>query len=111
TALQTAARRVESYHQRQKMESWSYTDEDGTLLGQQDYWRVTETLKSALKRFESGCYLIWYPCLSREESRKLPEELKKLVPDNYLHAELHVHAPKADGFGMHGSGMFVINPP
>ncbi|RQK12841.1 histidinol dehydrogenase [Neisseria meningitidis] len=35
TALQTAARRVESYHQRQKMESWSYTDEDGTLLGQQ----------------------------------------------------------------------------
>ena len=34
-ALQTAATRVESYHQRQKMTSWSYTDEDGTLLGQQ----------------------------------------------------------------------------
>lgn len=35
TALQTAAARVERYHQRQKMQSWSYTDEDGTLLGQQ----------------------------------------------------------------------------
>lgn len=35
SALKTAAARVESYHQRQKMESWSYTDEDGTLLGQQ----------------------------------------------------------------------------
>ena len=35
TALKSAAARVESYHQRQKMESWSYTDEDGTLLGQQ----------------------------------------------------------------------------
>lgn len=35
TALKTAAARVESYHRRQKMESWSYTDEDGTLLGQQ----------------------------------------------------------------------------
>ena len=34
-ALQTAAERVESYHRRQKLESWSYTDEDGTLLGQQ----------------------------------------------------------------------------
>ncbi|MCF7521835.1 histidinol dehydrogenase [Neisseria sp. ZJ106] len=34
TALQTAARRVESYHRRQKMESWHYLDEDGTLLGQ-----------------------------------------------------------------------------
>ena len=35
SALKTAAERVESYHQRQKMASWSYTDEDGTLLGQQ----------------------------------------------------------------------------
>ncbi len=34
-ALKTAAQRVESYHQKQKLESWSYTDEDGTLLGQQ----------------------------------------------------------------------------
>ena len=35
TALQHSATRVESYHQRQKMQSWHYTDEDGTLLGQQ----------------------------------------------------------------------------
>ncbi|EGY51863.1 histidinol dehydrogenase [Neisseria shayeganii] len=34
-ALTTAAARVESYHQHQKMSSWQYTDEDGTLLGQQ----------------------------------------------------------------------------
>ncbi|MDO4998294.1 MAG: 23S rRNA (adenine(2030)-N(6))-methyltransferase RlmJ [Neisseria sp.] len=76
-----------------------------------DYARVVQTLKDAQKRFEQGCYLIWYPCLSREESRKLPEQLKKLSPERYLQAELHVHAPRADGFGMHGSGMFVINPP
>ena len=35
TALKTAAERVESYHQHQKQASWSYTDADGTLLGQQ----------------------------------------------------------------------------
>lgn len=77
----------------------------------QDYRRVADTLKDALKRFASGCYLVWYPCLSREESQALPEQLKKLSPDNYLHTELHVRAPSTDGFGMHGSGMFVINPP
>ena len=36
-ALEAAARRVRSYHERQKAacgESWSYRDEDGTLLGQ-----------------------------------------------------------------------------
>ncbi len=34
-ALKTAAKRIETYHQHQKQASWSYTDEDGTLLGQQ----------------------------------------------------------------------------
>lgn len=77
----------------------------------QDYERVVHTLKEAQKRFAQGCYLVWYPCLSREESRKLPAQLQKIAPDNYLQAELHVQRPRSDGFGMHGSGMFIINPP
>lgn len=34
-ALQAAADRVKSYHEKQVMQSWSYTEADGTLLGQQ----------------------------------------------------------------------------
>ncbi len=34
-ALEISAERVRRYHKKQKMESWSYTEEDGTLLGQQ----------------------------------------------------------------------------
>jgi len=34
-ALETAAERVRGYHERQKGESWQYTEADGTLLGQQ----------------------------------------------------------------------------
>jgi len=34
-ALECAAERVRSYHKHQIMESWSYTEDDGTLLGQQ----------------------------------------------------------------------------
>ena len=33
-AMQEAAARIEDYHRRQKQESWRYTDETGTLLGQ-----------------------------------------------------------------------------
>ncbi len=33
-ALETAATRIRRYAERQKMESWSYTEEDGTVLGQ-----------------------------------------------------------------------------
>ncbi|MEN9986411.1 MAG: hypothetical protein RI925_1913, partial [Pseudomonadota bacterium] len=34
-ALEAAAGRVRSYHERQVMQSWSYTEADGTRLGQQ----------------------------------------------------------------------------
>jgi len=34
-ALKTSIARVHSYHEHQKTESWSYTEADGTLLGQQ----------------------------------------------------------------------------
>ena len=84
---------------------------DPPYESKQDYERVIKTLKEAQKRFEQGCYLIWYPCLSRVESQKLPEQLKKLSPHNYLQAELYVQQARADGFGMHGSGMWLLNPP
>jgi len=34
SALQQAAQRLRDYHVKQKSESWQYTEEDGTLLGQ-----------------------------------------------------------------------------
>ena len=34
TALQQASDRIRRYHERQKQESWSYTEDNGTLLGQ-----------------------------------------------------------------------------
>ena len=34
TALSVAADRIKSYHQKQVQESWSYTEDDGTVLGQ-----------------------------------------------------------------------------
>jgi len=35
TALEKAAARIKNYAEHQKMESWSYTEDDGTVLGQQ----------------------------------------------------------------------------
>ena len=75
-----------------------------------DYRRVKEALEEALKRFPTGVYAIWYPVLQRPESRQLPEKLKKLgIP--WLHVTLSIGMPSPDGFGLHSSGMFVLNPP
>lgn len=77
----------------------------------QDYLRVVSALHEGLKRFAGGMYTVWYPQLQRAEARQLPEQLKKLPVKSWLHVALSVQAPGEDGFGMHGSGMFIFNPP
>lgn len=74
----------------------------------EDYRRVFDALQDSLKRFATGTYAVWHPLLQRPEARLLPERLGKLPNTRWLHATLSAQAP---GFGMHGSGMFVINPP
>ncbi|BCB28109.1 ribosomal RNA large subunit methyltransferase J [Sulfurimicrobium lacus] len=77
----------------------------------EDYQHVVAALKDGLTRFATGTYAVWYPQLARAEARQLPEKLKRLPVKSWLNVSLTVHAPSSDGFGMHGSGMFVVNPP
>jgi 23S rRNA (adenine2030-N6)-methyltransferase len=76
-----------------------------------DYRRVKDMLADALKRFATGTYAVWYPILNRMESRQLPEKLKRLPGNGWLNVSLSVSTPAPDGFGLHSSGMFIINPP
>ena len=83
---------------------------DPSYEEKQDYERVVKALKEGLSRFSGGTYALWYPQLTRLEAHELPQRLKRL-PAKWLHVALRVREPAKDGFGMHGSGMFVINPP
>jgi 23S rRNA (adenine2030-N6)-methyltransferase len=76
-----------------------------------DYRRVVQTLDDALQRFSTGTYAVWYPVLQRNESRQLPERLKKLNADSWLDVTLSIGSPMPDGFGLRSSGMFILNPP
>ncbi len=76
-----------------------------------DYKRTKQALVDALGRFATGSYAIWYPQVQRRESLQLPNSLKLAGAGDWLHVSLTVKAPSADGYGLHGSGMFVVNPP
>ena len=76
-----------------------------------DYRRVKETVADALLRFATGTYAIWYPVLQRMESRQFPDQLKRLKANGWLNVTLSISSPSPDGFGLHSSGMFVVNPP
>jgi len=76
-----------------------------------DYRRVLAALRDAQKRFRAGVYAVWYPQVQRRESRQFPDQLKQLQAKDWLHVTLTVKQPVAGGLGLHGSGMFILNPP
>lgn len=76
-----------------------------------DYRKVRDALDEALGRFPSGMFAVWYPVLHRIESRNFADKLKRLPAKEWLHVTLTVSTPSPDGFGLHSSGMFVLNPP
>lgn len=75
-----------------------------------DYSRVVEALAGALRRFATGCFVLWYPVLARAESRRLPQQLREIGAGSWLDVRLRVRAPES-GPGMSGSGLYVVNPP
>jgi 23S rRNA (adenine2030-N6)-methyltransferase len=84
---------------------------DPSYEGHGDYSRVVQSLRDALTRFVDGVYMVWYPQVSKLEAAQLPKRLEALAPKGWLHARLTVQQPDQQGFGLAGSGMFIINPP
>ena len=77
----------------------------------QDYQRVVEMIKDSLQRFATGTYIVWYPLLQRPEPMMMVNQLKQLNLKNWLNVSLNVESPSLEGFGMYGSGLFIVNPP
>lgn len=84
---------------------------DPSYEDKRDYARVLACVEHALTRFATGVYAIWYPQVKRPEAQRFPMQLKRLQKNRWLHVALTVSAAPKDGFGLFGSGMFVINPP
>jgi 23S rRNA (adenine2030-N6)-methyltransferase len=84
---------------------------DPSYEGHGDYSRVIASLREAITRFPEGVYMVWYPQVSKLEAAQLPRRLEGLAPKGWLHARLTVQVPDSQGFGLAGSGMFILNPP
>ncbi|MFV1921769.1 MAG: 23S rRNA (adenine(2030)-N(6))-methyltransferase RlmJ [Methylotenera sp.] len=76
-----------------------------------DYETVITAIKASLKRFATGCYIVWYPLLQNKLYVSMVKALCELNSANWLNVSLQVTQPPLDGYGMYGSGLFVINPP
>jgi len=84
---------------------------DPSYEDKEDYRKVLASLRDALQRFATGVYAVWYPQVQRQEAQDLPGELRQLAQGDWLQVSLTVRAPSQDGLGLHGSGLFIFNPP
>ena len=84
---------------------------DPSYEGTGDYTKVVATLRDAVARFADGVYTARYPQVPKLEAAQLPRRLAALAPKGWLHARLTVQEPDAQGFGLAGSGVFVLHPP
>ncbi len=83
---------------------------DPSYEAKSDYRQVQHCLDEALKRFAQCCYVIWYPLVQRPEVQQLRRYLESQTC-SWLHTSLSVKARSRNGVGLHGSGMFIVNPP
>ena len=83
---------------------------DPELRGQRDYGKV---VRRCAKRWRASPRASTGLVSAGQQARggELPKRLEALAPKGWLHARLTVQQPDAQGFGLAGSGMFVINPP
>lgn len=83
---------------------------DPSYEDKNDYKRTLLALNDGIKRFPTGCYMVWYPLVQRREVHDMTRVMERLTTP-WLHASLTVRKPSSDGLGLYGSGMFILNPP
>ncbi len=83
-----------------------------------EYDILPNRLAKALTRFMNGVYIVWYPVLGRQKTEHFIKQLAAVLksknvknPLSSLRVELNVLPDREDGFGMVGSGLYVVNPP
>jgi 23S rRNA (adenine2030-N6)-methyltransferase len=76
-----------------------------------DYRAVATAVREGLHRFATGTFAVWYPLLQRHDAGELPGRLRRAAGADWVDIALQVKAPAPEGLGLHGSGMFIVNPP
>ena len=83
---------------------------DPAYEGRDEYARVLNGLATALRRWATGCYVVWYPILQRSMADRFLGSVADRGWRRLLVAELTV-LPDDRRDRLNGSGMLFVNPP
>lgn len=74
-----------------------------------EYNHIAHSLTHAMKRFETGTYVIWYPIKEKNQLARFYRILSEHINKPVLSLELTIY-PDLPGH-LNGSGLCVVNPP
>jgi 23S rRNA (adenine2030-N6)-methyltransferase len=75
-----------------------------------EFPQLAAQLPEALRRFDSGVYVIWYPVKRQRDTDLWHARIARAVSQPTLAAELWLH-PRDTTVGLNGSGLLIVNPP
>jgi 23S rRNA (adenine2030-N6)-methyltransferase len=71
---------------------------------------LVTAIPTALKRFATGTYAIWYPIKDRPQIDRFHRAIKEVVKQPILVTELSIYQ-EVSPLHLNGSGLLIINPP
>ena len=83
---------------------------DPSYEAQDEFARVAEGLKEAVRKWPTGMTILWYPVKDRGLVDRFVETLAGYLPQESLRVELDTGAPD-DGPGLSACGLILVNPP
>ena len=72
--------------------------------------RAMRMLAEGLRRFATGCFMLWYPVKADGLAERLCDAAQALAVPGTLKCELRVRESFREG-GLAGSGLVIVNPP
>jgi 23S rRNA (adenine2030-N6)-methyltransferase len=75
-----------------------------------DYARLAEVLPEALRRFDSGVFVVWFPVKRQRDVELWLAKIQRVLEQPTLVAQLWLH-PRDTAVGLNGSGLLIVNPP
>jgi 23S rRNA (adenine2030-N6)-methyltransferase len=75
-----------------------------------EYKTIEQALKTALQRWPTGIYAVWYPIKLRSQVQPFLRGLQRIGARRVLRVELLVH-PDDSPLRLNGSGMAILNAP
>lgn len=75
-----------------------------------EYRASIKAIEMGVKRFATGTYMLWYPVVDRKLIQGMEKYWVKTGINNVLQVE-YCREPDSPGYGMTGTGLFIVNPP